>query len=762
MTEPIASAPGAATDASDPRPDSADLQVAPAADAAPPRPPRRRSSLTGGPTRKQAARADEVPADTSAPATDSAVTATAAAAQAAIRPAPAPEGSGESAISDPPMAPDTPPAAASARVRSPRKKRVVAVPTVPLETADLAPLPQGLESSGSQSVAMSPPAVAGDMVASSGVTARWVDSDQAGAGSMPVPVSGSVLPEAAAAGAGLDRSEPGHQPLGASPVADSSERRGPRRRRGRDRARARPEQGGDAFRTSAESTLHGSGSQVPETDDRFERDEPLPAYAVGATLGLDATDPARKAAAPEDDWPKLHKLLADAGLGSRREMEELIIAGRVSVNGQPAHVGQRIGPTDQIRVNGRPIRRAAQAAPARVLLYHKPTGEISTRDDPAGRSTVFSRLPRIKGGRWISVGRLDFNTEGLLIFTTSGDIANRLMHPRYGWEREYAVRVLGRVDEQARESLLAGVMLDDGPARFSALDDLGGEGANAWYRVVISEGRNREVRRMFDAVPLTVSRLVRLRFGPVALPRGLARGRWVELLPGEVATLQRLLRGESEAPAAAPGAFDDLDEDERDWDLVPEDYEDPADSIGNRAVPEPVEEALPPELTDDEWQPSARDAHLEGITRQVRRGDSAGQGGANRRKRRGAVPGAPFVGPMDQGAGGARFASGPGLPGRRKGPVAGGARPGGPSGPGGGGSGPKPGRAAEPGRRPGKFRNEAGKPRGPQAASGIAPEGSRGGPASGGGPPREGAVGAGPGRAGRSRRRRRPGGAKPA
>jgi 23S rRNA pseudouridine2605 synthase len=692
------------------------------------------------------------------------VPALAAAVESESPAAPLAEGIGARVAADPVDPAESTVGSSAARVRSPRKKRAVATPANETPASAPAGHSQPLEQPVVPAAVAVPPISSGDAGTSPAATDEVlrIDRVQGAHGPAAIAASASVAADAAQVG-----SPPADGPRdGDATAGDFSERRGPRRRRGRDRLRTRPEQRTGESSLAGESRPDAADARLASgPDEALDRDEPLPAYAVGAALGLDATDPARKLAAPEDDWPKLHKLLADSGLGSRREMEELIVAGRVSVNGQPAHVGQRIGPTDQIRVNGRPIRRAAQAAPARVLLYHKPTGEISTRDDPAGRSTVFSRLPRIKGGRWISVGRLDFNTEGLLIFTTSGDIANRLMHPRYGWEREYAVRVLGRVDEQARESLLSGVMLDDGPARFTALDDLGGEGANAWYRVVIAEGRNREVRRMFDVVQLTVSRLVRLRFGPVALPRGLARGRWVELLPGEVATLQRLLRGESDAPAATAGAIDDIDDDERDWDLLPEDYEDPADSIGNRAVPEPVDEALPPELTDDEWQPSAQDAHLEGITRQVRRGEGSGRNGGSRRQRRGAAPGAPFVGPMDQGPSGARFATGSGVPGRRKGPAQAGARPGGPpAGSGGGGpGGPRPGRKAEPGRRPGKFRNESGKPRGPQAAApGMTPERARGGPLADGGAAREGAVGAEPARPGRARRRRRPGGRKPA
>jgi len=399
--------------------------------------------------------------------------------------------------------------------------------------------------------------------------------------------------------------------------------------------------------------------------------EPLPIYAAAAAIGLDSAQSRKRGARKPagEDQPKLHKVLADAGLGSRRDMEELILAGRVSVNGQPAHIGQRIGANDQVRVNGRTIPRRAAGPVQRVLLYHKPAGEICTRDDPDRRATVFDKLPRIKGARWVAVGRLDFNTEGLLIFTTSGDLANRLMHPRYGWEREYAVRVLGRIDDEAREKLLAGVQLDDGPARFSLLEDIGGDGANTWYRAVLSEGRNREVRRMAEAVGVTVSRLVRLRFGPVALPRGLSRGRWLELDEAEVHALMQEVRrakGGENAPASTVGpAGDDAQpradaQRERDDVEVDDDaYEDPDDSIGNRLLPGDVEEEEPhrPELDDDEWQPRSANAHQEAITRRVRSGEPGAappagrKGGFGKSRGRGARAPAQFTGPMDQGRG---------------------------------------------------------------------------------------------------------------
>lgn len=237
----------------------------------------------------------------------------------------------------------------------------------------------------------------------------------------------------------------------------------------------------------------------------------------------------------DDDAPKLHKVLAEAGLGSRRDMEELIIAGRVSVNGEPAHIGQRILPTDAVRINGKLLqRRVNNNKPPRVLVYHKPAGEIVSSDDPEGRPSVFDRLPTMKTGKWLAVGRLDFNTEGLLLFTNSGDLANRLMHPRYNIDREYAVRTLGELEEGMRQKLLAGVELEDGLANFTKIADGGGEGVNRWYRVVIGEGRNREVRRMFEAVGLTVSRLIRTRYGAMTLPSGLKRGRWEELEENDV------------------------------------------------------------------------------------------------------------------------------------------------------------------------------------------------------------------------------------
>ncbi|MFM0336224.1 23S rRNA pseudouridine(2605) synthase RluB [Paraburkholderia fungorum] len=245
----------------------------------------------------------------------------------------------------------------------------------------------------------------------------------------------------------------------------------------------------------------------------------------------------KRVLAADDDAPKLHKVLAEAGMGSRRDMEELIVAGRVSVNGEPAHIGQRIMPTDQVRINGKPVKRKLANKPPRVLLYHKPTGEIVSHADPEGRPSVFDKLPPMKTAKWLAVGRLDFNTEGLLMLTTSGDLANRFMHPRYSVEREYAVRVVGELAEGMRQKLLHGVELEDGPANFLRIRDGGGEGTNHWYHVALAEGRNREVRRMFEAAGLMVSRLIRTRHGAISLPKGLKRGRWEELEDNQVRAL---------------------------------------------------------------------------------------------------------------------------------------------------------------------------------------------------------------------------------
>lgn len=247
-------------------------------------------------------------------------------------------------------------------------------------------------------------------------------------------------------------------------------------------------------------------------------------------------DTAKTAQPAAEAGERLQKVLAQAGLGSRREMEEWITAGRITVNGTPAELGMRVTAEDVIRADRRLVnaKPPAQSAP-RILLYHKPEGEIVSRDDPEGRTSVFDKLPRLRAQKWIAIGRLDFNTSGLLIFTTSGDLANRLMHPRFAVDREYAVRVQGSLtDEQLRSLVKDGVVLDDGPVKFEKLLDEGGEGYNHWYRLVLKEGRNRVVRRTFESLGLPVSRLMRVRFGIVHLPSRLKRGMMAELGPGEI------------------------------------------------------------------------------------------------------------------------------------------------------------------------------------------------------------------------------------
>ncbi|MES2191045.1 MAG: pseudouridine synthase [Pseudomonadota bacterium] len=280
----------------------------------------------------------------------------------------------------------------------------------------------------------------------------------------------------------------------------------------------------------------------------------------------DEADPAielsKRVLSPQPETPKLHKVLAQAGLGSRLEMEQLILEGRISVNGEPAHIGQRIQFGDTVKINGKPVRVRIDAPPPRVIAYHKPTGEVVTHDDPQNRPTVFRRLPKLFQGKWQSVGRLDLNTEGLLLLTSSGELANKLMHPRFGLEREYAVRVLGALSAEEKKRLLDGVQLDDGTAYFGSIEAGGGEGANCWYKVTISEGRNREVRRMFEAVGHAVSRLIRIRYGAMVLPRGLKRGAFVELDDRDIMALTNAVhrseaRVDDRAAASSNGAVGD-------------------------------------------------------------------------------------------------------------------------------------------------------------------------------------------------------------
>jgi len=352
----------------------------------------------------------------------------------------------------------------------------------------------------------------------------------------PAPGARKARPARGASAAGRRRGRCRAAGRGEEPRREQRAAKGPQKAGKRGQQNNNPQRG--PAQQQGKQRQQGKGARQGKAND---------ADAVFSFVTSDAFDAndggrgqpkaARRDLTADDDAPKLHKVLAEAGLGSRRDMEELIIAGRVSVNGEPAHIGQRILSTDAVRINGKLIQRRISSKPPRVLVYHKSAGEIVSHDDPEGRPSVFDRLPTMKTGKWLAVGRLDFNTEGLLLFTTSGDLANRLMHPRYNIEREYAVRTLGELEEGMRQKLLAGVELEDGVAAFTKIIDGGGEGVNKWYRVVIGEGRNREVRRMFEAVGLTVSRLIRTRYGALTLPPGLRRGRWDELEENDVRAL---------------------------------------------------------------------------------------------------------------------------------------------------------------------------------------------------------------------------------
>jgi len=239
---------------------------------------------------------------------------------------------------------------------------------------------------------------------------------------------------------------------------------------------------------------------------------------------------------------KIQKVLARAGKGSRREMETYISAGRISIDGKTAFLGDRIEGTEQIRLDGHIVKlKAKEDDICRIIMYNKPEGEMCTRKDPEGRPTVFDRLPPLENSRWVAVGRLDINTSGMLLFTTDGELANRLMHPSQKVEREYAVRIFGEVNEAMLQTLRAGVKLEDGPAKFQKITYKGGEARNHWFHVVLSEGRNREVRRLWESQEVQVSRLIRVRYGDMEMKRQLPNGGWTELALGEVNYYRKLV-----------------------------------------------------------------------------------------------------------------------------------------------------------------------------------------------------------------------------
>ena len=469
----------------------------------------------------------------------------------------------DAALPTPPAAQAAPAAAAGS----------AGVPAAPAAASDAAPrrkprarAARSAQAAPSEQAAASTPDAAppAGAVAAQADALRWAGAVDAVGGATPAQPDASqaadavpVQPGATQAAEAMSAQAAAGQPEGAAPARADRSRRGRNRRRGRREANAAAEAAADT----------GEGGTEPRAPDAARVRLHLPQQPVGdlfeqvlggsfdaepAAAG-EALEPTRRVLPPDPHAPKLQKVLAQAGIGSRRDIEQFVADGRITVNGQTAHTGQRLMFGDQLRIDGRPVKVRITPPPARVIAYHKPAGEVVTHDDPQQRPTVFRRLPRLARGKWQSVGRLDLNTEGLLLFTTSGDLANQLMHPRFGLEREYAVRVLGPLDDAQRERLLQGVELDGQSCAFKSIEDAGGEGVNRWYRVVITEGRNREVRRLIEAVGHAVSRLIRLRYGCVVLPRGLRRGCWVDLDDADVQLLRRIARPQPSPAGAEPG-----------------------------------------------------------------------------------------------------------------------------------------------------------------------------------------------------------------
>jgi 23S rRNA pseudouridine2605 synthase len=465
---------------------------------------------------------------------------------------PVAESTSQPAVADAGVA--APAAVADEAAPAPRRKRAAAKPEA---------VPPALEVTAPDAPALAVAPVQADAVAdaSPAPAARKPRVRKPAAGlQAEVAPSAEAVDAVAAAPADADDAAPADETPAAAAasggVPSEPRRRDPDRKRRERPARAEP--AADATPPAGTFRLADAAPAVPReqpstvslfaevVSGQYDEQEPGDVAdgstpdATAATAEDDIADPGKRVLRPEPEAPKLHKVLAQAGIGSRRDMEQLIEDGQVTVNGEVAHIGMRIAQGDQIRLAGRPIKLRIVPPAPRVLAYHKQVGEVVTHHDPEGRPTVFRRLPKLHNGKWLSVGRLDINTEGLLLFTNSGDLANQLMHPRFGVEREYAVRVLGALDMNARARLLEGVTIEGQKAAFKSIEEGGGEGANHWYRVIITEGRNREVRKLFDAVGLAVSRLIRIRYGTVVLPRGLKRGVCVELDEGDVSTIERL------------------------------------------------------------------------------------------------------------------------------------------------------------------------------------------------------------------------------
>ncbi len=438
---------------------------------------------------------------------------------------------------------------APARKRAPRRKAVEVVGVVADEGSASVAQAQPVKLASAESVVA--PSVAG--FASVDEAANRVERDASGARSGQGPQEGQER-QSEQGGRGDREGREGDREEGREERADRRDRRRNRGPRSDDDALASAD--GMARQTEAGAPFDGEDDGTELRLNRRSAMAEQQASEVFAELlsgefdkvheeeveveESESSGPHKRVLRPEPDAPKLQKVLAQSGVGSRRDIEKMIEEGRIEVNDQVAHVGQRISHGDRVKVAGKPIKLRIAPPPARILAYHKPVGEVVTHDDPQGRPTVFRRLPRLQNGKWMSVGRLDLNTEGLLLFTNSGELANQLMHPRFGVEREYAVRVLGTLDEPSRERLLTGVEIEGQAASFVSISKSQGEGVNQWYRVVITEGRNREVRKLFDAVGLTVNRLIRVRYGAIVLPRGLRRGVWAELGESDVRAVKSL------------------------------------------------------------------------------------------------------------------------------------------------------------------------------------------------------------------------------
>jgi 23S rRNA pseudouridine2605 synthase len=362
--------------------------------------------------------------------------------------------------------------------------------------------------------------------------------------------------------------------------------------------------------------LEWPGGVVPE----WARPQQNGKKRFGKQRGGKGGGPERQGGSSPGKRERLQKVMAQSGHGSRRNIEILIAQGHITINGQVAKLGDSVGPGDKVKLDGNIINLRFGEQLPRVLLYHKPEGEIVSRDDPEKRATVFDRLPKVNGGRWVSVGRLDLNTGGLLLFTTNGELANRLTHPRFEVEREYAVRVMGELTPELGEKLLkTGVDIEGENCTFDSIEDRGGEGSNHWYHVVLREGKNREVRKMFEAVGLMVSRLMRVRFGPITLPGHVKRGMVREM---EEEQVQELLAfsGMNESPEAEARSEEEDDELENIGNRI-QDHREPKvreidDDIGNK-VNARQQAAEPPEVDGNRgtYNPNAGEAPPKGTRR---------------------------------------------------------------------------------------------------------------------------------------------------